>query len=560
MVKTVFLKFNLIFVLVLIFVISIIPSSYSATIEDLHANSLNVIYIDDNGGECNEIGKWNKNSRTCLLTQDVEKFIRVIGSDLTIDGNDHHVQIKKKGSRGPNIGSIQGDSIIIGIHSRVKNVILKNLIVEGSSGVFRQGSGNGVGIHVAPGARNIIVENSEFFSLRNAINSNYCEIKNNKIFSNNIGLYADFCKIFQNNIQNNKVGITIAHENIIKENILKNNDKGIKIDSFGNTITHNMIQGNAIPFYSISHYNGRNIISNNNFLEYAQNPVLKSSYDIIEENYWDSFDSNEEGCKISLSSNFCQNPFVFGNFKDPNPWKVQNGWLIDFNMPEDIKIKTKSPDGKSISYLASASGSNGKIDILCNPSSDSLFPIGTTQVICSTPNGVASSFFVTVLDENKIIQKQQQESFESGLIRFLKLSSLVLGIFLVILIFKARKRKNKLIKESRSQSSQYHQNTNYQHEQTYQREYKENTNSYTSQSTSDSKDYDLHNLSKEDAFEILEVSEASTSQEIKNSRNRLINQWHPDKHKTPLYQNIAEKQTKLIIASYELLRKLRYVD
>ena len=90
--------------------------------------------------------------------------------------------------------------------------------------------------------------------------------------------------------------------------------------------------------------------------------------------------------------------------------------------------------------------------------------------------------------------------------------------------------------------------------------YTSERNSYTSQSKSDSKNFDLFNLSEEDAFEILEVSELSTSQEIKNSRNRLINQWHPDKHKTRLYQNIAEKQTKLIIIAYELLRELGYVD
>ena len=66
--------------------------------------------------------------------------------------------------------------------------------------------------------------------------------------------------------------------------------------------------------------------------------------------------------------------------------------------------------------------------------------------------------------------------------------------------------------------------------------------------------------SKEEAFQILEVMETSTRQEIKNSRNRLINQWHPDKHRTPLYRETAEKNTKLIISAYELLRELGYAD
>ena len=81
------------------------------------------------------------------------------------------------------------------------------------------------------------------------------------------------------------------------------------------------------------------------------------------------------------------------------------------------------------------------------------------------------------------------------------------------------------------------------------------------QSTSNSStDFDSRNLSKEEAFQILEVMETSTRQEIKNSRNRLINQWHPDKHRTPLYRETAEKNTKLIISAYELLRELGYAD
>ena len=36
--------------------------------------------------------------------------------------------------------------------------------------------------------------------------------------------------------------------------------------------------------------------------------------------------------------------------------------------------------------------------------------------------------------------------------------------------------------------------------------------------------------------------------------------WHPDKHRTPLYRETAEKNTKLIISAYELLRELGYAD
>ena len=59
---------------------------------------------------------------------------------------------------------------------------------------------------------------------------------------------------------------------------------------------------------------------------------------------------------------------------------------------------------------------------------------------------------------------------------------------------------------------------------------------------------------------LLGLRETSSLKEIKTKYKKLMKKWHPDKHKTPLYQKIAEKQAKLIIASFELLKNSGYVN
>ena len=564
------LKLNIIIIsLTFISLIGLLPIAFSATIDDLHSNSDRVIYIGDNGGECNEVGQWNKNTRTCLLTEDVDKYVRIIGSDLTIDGNYHHIQLKKENYvSNLNIGSMQSQNILIGIHQNVKNVILKNLIVEGSSDVFKKGfKGTGIGMH--SNSQNIIIENSEFFLLNSAIGCKNAEIKNNKIFSNERGLGAAKCKIFQNEFLNNKIGLSISRGNIVQENILKNNqDVGINIVGGGNKITNNLILGSEIP-YAASAYDVGNRIHYNIFLEYDNPPKDENNGNTIEENYWDSFDSIDEGCLISPSTNFCSSSFIFGNHEDPRPWRIQNGWLYEIQIPENIQITSDDPKGDSIDFTVSGTGPNGPVDIHCNPSSNSVFPIGQTRVICSTPNGVVSSFFVTVLDQKIVEQKQFEENAKSSSIGLLKVLSLGLGIFVIILIFRMRKRKNRF---KEKYASQQYQSQSYSYKQPYEESsYKESysfedpednysESDYKSNQHDSSTDFDPRNLSKEEAFQILEVTEKSTRQEIRNSRNRLINQWHPDKHRTPLYRETAEKNTKLIISAYELLRELGYAD
>jgi len=113
-------------IVTVIFGASTISTSYSTSIEDLHSNAKQIVYIGDNGGDCNEIGNWNGVSRTCTFTKDIDKYIRIIGSDLTIDGNGHHIQLTK-GNYIENLsdGSHQTQMIVIVVRNGVHDVHLK---------------------------------------------------------------------------------------------------------------------------------------------------------------------------------------------------------------------------------------------------------------------------------------------------------------------------------------------------------------------------------------------------------------------------------------------------
>jgi parallel beta-helix repeat protein len=530
------------------------------TIVENDLSKIDVIKISDSGGDCNLVGKWNAGSRTCTLTQDVEHYLRIDGSNLTLDGNGHHMLLDKEHYiYNLSLGSRQINNISILILG--SDVILKNIIVEGFTNRFNEDyHPNSIGVvsHQTQGTK---VMDSEFYGHFTGIGCLNGEVFNNDVHSNyNKGVGGENCKIFNNNIFDNPVGISLIGGNTVENNILTNNrNTGILIKYQPNTITNNLIQKSPSPVKFSGGDPDGNKIFNNNFIQY--DPTSSTIGNKIGSNYWDLFDSKSEGCIDSHTNNFCQSPLIVGSIQDSKPWKIQNGWLYEISIPSNIRLNSDSSDGTRVDYSVSAKGPDDTSSVTCTPPPNSIFPIGNTEVICSMSNGIVSAFSVTVIDSNLIIEKQNQENYESGLIGFFKVLSFLIAVFLIILLIKAKSRKDKIIKKAQSnRQHQYHSRDEYS-QNSHQQASQDNTQSNSgSKSNDDSKEYDLHNLSIHDAFEILEVNENSTSKEIIESRNHLIKQWHPDKHKTPLYQKIAEKQAKLIIASFELLKNSGYVN
>jgi hypothetical protein len=75
---------------------------------------------------------------------------------------------------------------------------------------------------------------------------------------------------------------------------------------------------------------------------------------------------------------------------------------IVWNTPGDLSIEARSAAGAAVTYTVSATNPGGKtLDVVCEPASGSLFPLGDTTVTCSVTDKTESertSFRVTVED------------------------------------------------------------------------------------------------------------------------------------------------------------------
>jgi parallel beta-helix repeat protein len=516
-----------------------------------------VYVISSSGGDCNKIGKWDYSKNTCTLNQDFDGFLDITGSNIMLDGNGFTIStkfnpevLKENGDPRNGIIVAQADNI------EIKNIVVKGFPEPGIRGQHPRIEIDSVGIGTK--FENLTIKNSTLLNHNFGIYSEKeCLIENNFILNNSVGIGSSKCKIIGNTISENEHGFLVrgSSNNKIENNYFSKNNVAVRI-GLNDKIFNSTFIENWRPIVSESRGQENDNIKNNNFIQNTQYYVNGK------ENYYDFLSSDNEKC--ATSSNYCESISIIETgfqVRDPKPWKIKDGWKFKINVPETIDVITKNPD-EVIEYSVSASGPEGNMDVNCTPSSGSLFPIGDNKVTCSLSNGFVSSFTVKILEQKIIEQKQFEENVESGSIPILKLSSLGLGIFAIILIFKMRKRKNELIQNAaNSKSYDYHQYSSYENksDDTFQQKFKDDASSNHSESFK-AKTYDPTNLSKDEAFEILEVNENSAPEEIKNSRNRLINQWHPDKHKTPLYRDIAEKNSKLIISAYELLSKMGYLD
>ncbi len=72
------------------------------------------------------------------------------------------------------------------------------------------------------------------------------------------------------------------------------------------------------------------------------------------------------------------------------------------DVPGDITVPATSPDGATVTYSqpTAVDGVDGEVAVVCSPASGSLFPIGTTEVVCtatdSSDNTATAFFYVTV--------------------------------------------------------------------------------------------------------------------------------------------------------------------
>ena len=372
-----------------------------------HAYAELSISDDSTGGDCTSIGTWNSATKTCTLTNDVTEQITILSNGITLDGNGYTLTVDQT---FPNAGiySVNIDDIIIknfemsvygqpSISLRHGNDILitDNTIIARTDSNYNPGAGISVDGFSSSKSNNVIISNNVLTDLGSPfiyIMSQKDSSSGNKIFGNTITspnyqtdsgfagikVLGKGTEIYKNIIDGVTYGIGPMGYNEIHNNLISNSKYAI--DELNSQDNYNNI------IYNNNFINNENISDESIFLRnlfYKELPVGGNHYD----NAYQCFDNNFD--------NICDN-----DYKDRAEfaWNIPNGWLIQIITEGDITKEAQSQNGATISFSTSATNDGNPTSVSCNPSSNTLFSIGETEVVCTTPENRVTSFIVTVED------------------------------------------------------------------------------------------------------------------------------------------------------------------
>ena len=377
--------------------------SFSSIISLNYAYAELSISDDSTGGDCTKIGTWNSASKTCTLTKDVTEKIIINGNNIILDGNFHLLDTS----------ALPGYSI----SSTKNNIIIKNFMIKGEEGIELQST---IGSKISNNDLTGSYKQYDYGDHGISISAKDSIIENNIINKFRTGLRlggncsGDDCNNIQDNnlIDGNKIFAIVPTEgvgiqSVSSGTIIKNNfaERTIEIARKDNKIFNN-----DIFIIDVSVPSGENYGSswNNNIRKDLHSYVPENSDWWINGggkmklntfpdvgNYYTSYDSPTEGCSDSNYDNICDTEFG----SDEYPWNIPNGWLIKITTKGDIFKEAQSQKGATVNFSASATNNGNLTSVSCNPSSNTMFPMGNTTVVCTTPENRVTSFKVTVQDK-----------------------------------------------------------------------------------------------------------------------------------------------------------------
>ena len=404
---------------------------------------------DSTGGDCETIGIWDLASKTCTLSSDLAEGITIASSYITLDGNGFSITGANPQDES-NWDSRQNEVFGIFVETRT-NVIIKNIqtsnfyhgiffnsVVNSQIQDITSKNNRNIQIHLSYSNDNTISDNTvpcgtgiagigTYFGNGNDIlgntitdcsNAGITVIKeNNVIVSNNIvdgqgtsydpgiGITVNqgshYATITENTVKNYHDGLlyTSGEDGLVKNNIIFDNENtGLQVSWGGNIVTDNTISNNGL---GISIGTNGNTVYHNNLISNNKEGQGGNMVNLIQSselggNYWSDY-SNV--CTDSNNDNFCDEPYPLKdvvNINDDHIWTVQDGWLTTISTPDDITLDAADSSGTSYDYSVSATHDASSMSVTCDMSSGSVFPIGTTEVVCTTNNGIKSTFSVTV--------------------------------------------------------------------------------------------------------------------------------------------------------------------
>lgn len=366
---------------------------------------------DETGGDCEGkgIGIWSPETKTCTLTTDVDQTISIgcynCNMDgFTLDGAGHTVQssgqnhygVYSNNNNGITVKNIKirdfhdGISINSGDSHRIENVSVN----VRSRGILLRGCGGNnviVGSTVNAGTNGVHYLSRGYLFL----DGNVFNGTGHPQFPGlqGLGLYAGgACATVTNNVFSQfKEGMFFSHirpcaqladvregpENdalLVMNNLITNNGTGIKAyERWGIAlIWNNTIEGSSKYGY-FGQDRSHNVLESNNFTGNTQSLYFNTwawTHN-VDKNYYDEYDSPEEGCYDSEPDGYCDAPYAFpesyyytGDYNTdyyPRTTPVSGtlpGW---FNQPPtadagaDFSAECASPSGASVSLDGSGS-------------------------------------------------------------------------------------------------------------------------------------------------------------------------------------------------------------
>lgn len=231
-----------------------------------------VIRISDNatGGDCQLIGNWDRNSKTCTVTRDLIGTIEILNNSIVLDGNGKTLSAPAPG--------VVAKPVAVKIDSR-EQVTIQNLKVTGfHEGIYIirgknnritgntvTGTTNGAAIDLTKTTLNTIegntVINNKSIGIK-LLRANTNQIRRNILTKNrSAGIYftnANRNVITKNSItgdptlQSRGMRLVSSHENQILWNTIKTHRwQGIGFfNSNANTVKYNDFQSNSMGFFS----------------------------------------------------------------------------------------------------------------------------------------------------------------------------------------------------------------------------------------------------------------------------------------------------------------------
>lgn len=285
---------------------------------------------DHTGGECEQIGNWSHETKTCTLTKNFHKGIEIESNNITIDGNGHMISsdlddlknygILIKEKTGVTIKNIKLDRVIIQVYDST-NVTLEKITSTNTN----------YAIYFTRSSNSTIQDNNISGSSAGML----------LILSNNN-------KITKNKISNTRkrtshrvAGIYMfsSQGNLIERNILQNiKEKVISLDYYSkyNTIKENTIKESEGYIFHLfaSTYNeiyNNDLIDNDSgeqvYMNWRAGNLFQKDLP-IGGNYWGDYDTQEEGCDDTNNNNICDEPYKdwMGRDLDMYPHKKPFNW------------------------------------------------------------------------------------------------------------------------------------------------------------------------------------------------------------------------------------------